>query len=986
MISRTVGSMFTAVCLALLFSTGAMATQWPPVFFHSADTSRNGGIELSELLRVVQFFNSDGYSCDPLGEDGFAPGPGVRDCQRHDSDYLDPEWEITLSELLRLIQFFNAQIYGFDPESEDGYRALFGPEDATATVQGDAESLRRAVDETADETLDPAGREELRDLLLAAEVLFVQDNLCGAADELDEALAFLQAGRESKSAEDRDGLDYLFARVRELQHRVLLTEEGGTTCPEREREGRVPDFILGESSAERVEVAASFGAARIRPGRYLLPDGEREAFSQLVIPGIPVESGVEGTPGVPCVSQLIAVPPGAAVTLFNDGLDVAETWFLKLAPFIEQPVDSESFPPEGPPIDREVFRDRPFVIDEEIYGTDAFFPEEPVSIFPLGTMRGLEVYALSICAGQYNPVSEELRLFGEMALRVEFSGGPNGFLPEFMASPFESNAPAYTGALLNANAVNTLPFIPELGIPEDLGEELLIFTHPDFLEAAERLAEWKQEKGILTNIFQGGTGSGIAGRETADEVREFFHDRYHSSQIRLSYVLLLGDAEFIPPHETPFLNPDLTPRDRTFGTDYLYSVDPAEFDVINEALLPSLAVGRLPVDTMEQADAVVDKIIAYESNPPNPFSNAAYYRRALLAGEFQCCRSDGDGFPGDYFGPGTTQRNFIETLESIRATLVARGYSAPRRYVRSVDAAYKEDPTPRRYFDGTPINPEIGPGSGFVWEAGWQDVKEVFDQGAVLALHRGHGNGPGWSLPSYSTFTPLTHSLLPVIFSINCLTGRFDNETAADPFYFQPNSTFWAERMLRAPGSGAVGLVAGQRLTPSWPNSALAIGIFDAMFPEQVPSFGSNARIRRLGDILNHGKLYMIVQIGTPLMLHARILENLNFFHVIGDPSLEIWLDPPMPAPNFDLGVNPSVGGVIELNFGTPELAGTTATLLQPNPTTGETVPVGRGIIAEDGTLSITAFAAWEPGEDVLVSLNRQGMASTRTAVRIPIE
>ncbi|HOQ33590.1 MAG TPA: PASTA domain-containing protein, partial [Candidatus Hydrogenedens sp.] len=91
---------------------------------HSADQDGDGQISLSELLRIIQFFNYGAYHCDSFGEDGYAPGPGDQSCHPHASDYNPSDWNISLSELLRLIQFFNSGGYHpcpEDPESEDGY-------------------------------------------------------------------------------------------------------------------------------------------------------------------------------------------------------------------------------------------------------------------------------------------------------------------------------------------------------------------------------------------------------------------------------------------------------------------------------------------------------------------------------------------------------------------------------------------------------------------------------------------------------------------------------------------------------------------------------------------------------------------------------------------------------------------------------------------------------------------------------------------------
>ncbi|GEM_PF-3893161 len=93
--------------------------------WHSADRDHDNVIGLSELLRVIQFFNSGGYHCEEGTEDGYAPGSGDPACLPHDSDYNPQDWDINLSELLRIIQFFNSSGYHSCPEvfppTEDGF-------------------------------------------------------------------------------------------------------------------------------------------------------------------------------------------------------------------------------------------------------------------------------------------------------------------------------------------------------------------------------------------------------------------------------------------------------------------------------------------------------------------------------------------------------------------------------------------------------------------------------------------------------------------------------------------------------------------------------------------------------------------------------------------------------------------------------------------------------------------------------------------------
>lgn len=93
---------------------------------HSTDLNRNGAIDLDELLRAIQLYNSLGHQCAGPGndsEDGYLPGPGDNHtCEAHNLDYAPQDWSISLDELLRAIQFYNTPD-GYHPcdDGEDGF-------------------------------------------------------------------------------------------------------------------------------------------------------------------------------------------------------------------------------------------------------------------------------------------------------------------------------------------------------------------------------------------------------------------------------------------------------------------------------------------------------------------------------------------------------------------------------------------------------------------------------------------------------------------------------------------------------------------------------------------------------------------------------------------------------------------------------------------------------------------------------------------------
>lgn len=119
---------------ALIIAPTVMATP-----FHAADIDGSKSIILDELLRVIQFYNSGGLHCvppDETSEDGYLPGPALAPglCTPHSSDYLPQDWSVSLDELLRSIQFYNSNGYHVSCEGEDGFGVGSAPD--TPCVQG----------------------------------------------------------------------------------------------------------------------------------------------------------------------------------------------------------------------------------------------------------------------------------------------------------------------------------------------------------------------------------------------------------------------------------------------------------------------------------------------------------------------------------------------------------------------------------------------------------------------------------------------------------------------------------------------------------------------------------------------------------------------------------------------------------------------------------------------------------------------------------
>jgi len=152
--------------------------------------------------------------------------------------------------------------------------------------------------------------------------------------------------------------------------------------------------------------------------------------------------------------------------------------------------------------------------------------------------------------------------------------------------------------------------------------DYIVVTHRNFMAQAQRLADYRaQADGYSTvvadvedlyNEFNHGHKDPIA-------IRRFVRHLWENGPApKPRFLTILGDASWDPHGRMESsTKTDFVPA---FGNpvsdNYYVNFDDEEFDP-----WPSLAVGRIPAETPASADAVIDKIIAYETAPPQPWDN-----------------------------------------------------------------------------------------------------------------------------------------------------------------------------------------------------------------------------------------------------------------------------------------------------------------------------------------------------------------------------
>ena len=195
---------------------------------------------------------------------------------------------------------------------------------------------------------------------------------------------------------------------------------------------------------------------------------------------------------------------------------------------------------------------------------------------------------------------------------------------------------------------------------------------------------------------------------------------------------------------------------------------------------------------------MVDKIIRYERNPVR---DAAFYDMGLHCAYFEDCFPDGTDGPGD----GIEDKRFTLTSEEVRNYMLSKGKTVNRVYF-AYDYNYSEtDNYPPPTFwnkgefawgDSIPVELQR---PYFAWDGDSADIVRYIDEGAFYVLYRGHGTDSTWVQPHFTGDNILSLAngdRLPVVFSINCETGSFQEDDC------------FAEVFLRKKGGGAVAVYA----------------------------------------------------------------------------------------------------------------------------------------------------------------------------------
>ncbi len=380
--------------------------------------------------------------------------------------------------------------------------------------------------------------------------------------------------------------------------------------------------------------------------------------------------------------------------------------------------------------------------------------------------------------------------------------------------------------------------------------EYIIIYPKEYESAATRLFNYRRDNarwGALAlqcamvtteqiyNEFSGGKPDFTAIRNFI----KFLYDNAPSSDLRPKYVLLFGDGDWDFRNLIGRAYPKVPAFASTARTSELTAFNCSDdffVSVQGEDFRPELAIGRFTVQSAQEAEFAVEKIINYETN--SDFGDWRN-RLGLVA----------DDYPnGAIRNPGHARDQF--TRDSEFALQQAR-LSAPY-----IDAVKLYAPLYR---------PESVAG-GRRFPALYNDIINQLNNGLLITNFIGHGNPNVWTAerifePSTSLRLLRNQRRLTFCITATCDFGRFD-----DPF-FQSG----AEQMFITPNGGAVGLFSTSRAI--WVTS------------------GSNAPPALLRELLARQANGLTSPVGLSLYrfkLNNVVGNDVGFFFLLGDPAMRL--------------------------------------------------------------------------------------------------
>ena len=221
------------------------------------------------------------------------------------------------------------------------------------------------------------------------------------------------------------------------------------------------------------------------------------------------------------------------------------------------------------------------------YNQDSFYPGTLAELRAPYILRDLRGQAVVIYPLQYNPQTNTLRVYSDIEVKVTTAGtdGENAlYRSESKRSLSREYNNIYEDLFLNYANDTRFDYIVDEG-------NMLIISYGDFMDEMQPLVDWKNRKGIPTEMVN------VSSIGSSSSAIESFVDNYYYEN-GLTYLLLVGDIAQIP---SPSLNGSVS--------------DPSYGFISGNDAYSEILVGRFSGNNPAEIITQVQRSIDYELYP-----------------------------------------------------------------------------------------------------------------------------------------------------------------------------------------------------------------------------------------------------------------------------------------------------------------------------------------------------------------------------------
>ncbi len=557
-------------------------------------------------------------------------------------------------------------------------------------------------------------------------------------------------------------------------------------------------FSISSKNRNRLMLRHNLSAVTLEEANRAEVQGQVITLSGIYLPN------KAGAPDLPSHSTFIAIPNGATASLKMVSAQTKVISNVDLIPAAEPQLDNDASPAV-------------YQKNSAIYGRNAFYPETPFQISEVSTIRGVQVVQVGVMPFQYNPVTKELVVYSHIELELDFDGCHDVTAPQY--GDIRYRTPEWDQIL--QDVILNHDDLPEVDYGERLrkhyenretGCEYMIITpdNEEFISLADSIKQFRMEQGIPTEVF---TVTQCGGNDQT-AIRNFIRNAYINWDMPPAAVLLLGDHDSDGTKGIVSYTMDNHPG----GDGYNPYISDHAYSVMDYTDMPQIILARITGRNHDELYHMIKKDLDYERRPP---TDPYFYDRPITAMGFQLerwfqlCSEVVNGFWEYELGKHPVRQNAI-----YEGTPGSRWSS------------YEHTNTVLNYFGPSGCNYIPQTMSHLTdWSATGNSVNECINNGAFLIQHRDHGAEELWGEPSYSIgfIKKLTNENLTYVMSNNCLTGRF-NYNSADGCFAE---------VFHRHQHGALGLIAATQVSYSFVNDIYVWGAYDNMWPDFMPTYGT---------------------------------------------------------------------------------------------------------------------------------------------------